>query len=146
MARTRFTPAALTVAVLLLVVAVAVACGGGEPDGPRLQLGHGPFDLGTVTAGETVERTIAFENIGSAPLTVSILKVRPAPDAACGCGVEAFEVRPEAVPPAGSGDLVFSLRVPDGMDAMQDTMYAVLETNEPGKEEVTVEFTMWMEP
>jgi hypothetical protein len=75
---------------------------------------------------------------------VSIVKVRPAPDADCGCGVEGFEVRPEEVPPGGSGELVFTLKAPEGMENTQDKMRVELETNDPSNPQrmLTLIFSM----
>ena len=101
------------------------------PVGARLQMEGRSFDLGDVPATEVVERTISFKNTGIKPLEVSIVKVRPAPDGDCGCGVEGFEVRPRAVSPGGTGELVFLLKVPEGMPAMEDKMIAELATNDP---------------
>ena len=103
------------------------------PDGPRLEMQGRSFDLGDVPATEVVERTIAFRNSGVQPLTVSIVKVRPAPDGDCGCGVEGFEVRPETVAPGEGGELVFFLKVPEGMAAMEDKMIAEIQTNDPAR-------------
>ncbi len=104
-----------------------------DPDGAVLELGGESFDLGDVPADETVERVVPFTNPGGKPLSVEVVKVRPAPDAACGCGVEGYEVRPGDVPPGGSGELVFKLRVPSGMADMEDVMIAELRTNDPAR-------------
>ena len=112
--------------------------------GPRLTIEGRYFDLGDVPADEIVEREIAFTNSGEEPLDVSIVKVRPAPDAACGCGVESFEVRPETVLPGQSGELVFMLRVPEGMPEMEDRMLAELKTNDPEKPSLTISLTFRM--
>jgi len=74
---------------------------------PRFSLDGTSFDLGEVPADTIVERTVEFQNSGQEPLTVSVVKVRPAPDAACGCGVEGFQVRPATVAPGGAGQIVF---------------------------------------
>ncbi len=105
----------------------------GPPSGPRLEIQGKSFDLGDVPATEVVERAIAFRNIGVEPLTVSIVKVRPAPDGTCGCGVERFEVRPVTVGPGAAGELVFFLKVPEGMAAMEDKMVAEIKTNDPAR-------------
>ena len=106
--------------------------------GAQLALAGDTFDLGNVPADRAVERTIDFQNTGSSPLVVSIAKVRPAPDAACGCGVEGYEVRPQSVPPSGRGQLVFMLRVPEGMPDMEDVMVAQLSTNDPQRADVNI--------
>ncbi|HET9476810.1 MAG TPA: hypothetical protein VFP63_04905 [Dehalococcoidia bacterium] len=108
------------------------------PTGARLELNGNSFDLGEVPPTEVVERKIDFSNTGVAPLEVSIVKVRPAPDGDCGCGVEGFEVRPESVRPGGAGELVFLLKVPDGMEAMEDKMIAELATNDPDRESLKI--------
>lgn len=100
---------------------------------PRIALNGSSFDLGEVPADRIVERSVEFRNSGKEPLSVSIVKVRPAPDAACGCGVEGFEVRPETVAPGGAGLLIFQLKVPEGMPDMEDKMVAELQTNDPAK-------------
>ena len=99
--------------------------------GARLELLEGTIDLGDVPADRTVERVVSFTNTGNEPLEVEVVKVRPAPDAACGCGVEGYEVRPGVVPAGGTGELVFELRVPDNMPDMEDVMVAELRTNDP---------------
>lgn len=101
------------------------------PSGPRLEITGRAFDLGDVPPSEIVERTISFRNSGVKPLSVTIVKVRPAPNGECGCGVEGFEVRPETVGPGEAGELVFYLKVPDGMAAMEDKMLAEIQTNDP---------------
>ena len=130
--------------------AVAGACGGGggPPAGPRLVFDDDEFDLGLIGWEEAVERTVRFRNEGLEPLTVSIVKVRAAPDAACGCGVERSEVRPAAVPPGETGDLVFTLRAPESMkkvmEEMRDRMLVELQSNDPANPQrtITVIFTM----
>ncbi|MDP2673858.1 MAG: DUF1573 domain-containing protein [Dehalococcoidia bacterium] len=125
--------------VLVLVLIAAGACGGHQaPPGARLAIDGDSFDLGRVATGQSVRRTIEFRNTGVAPLEVSIVKVRPAPDAECGCGVESFEVAPKAVPPGDSGEMVFQLKVPEGMEGMTDTMLAQLESNDPTKPKLTI--------
>lgn len=96
------------------------------------------FYLGAVPVGETVERSVEFTNAGDEPLRVSIVKVRPAPDADCGCGVEGFEVRPAVVPPGEKGRLIFTLRAPSGMEDTRDRMRVVLESNDPARPQRTV--------
>lgn len=114
------------------------------PSGPQLALAGVSFDLGQVPSDQTVERTIAFQNSGVAPLTVSIVKVRPAPNAACGCGVEGFGVTPGSVVPNGDGQLRFSLRVPAGMPDMQDVMAVDLQTNDPNRPQFQIFITFTM--
>ena len=110
---------------LVAVALIAGACGGQHaPPGARLAIDGDSFDLGSIATGQSVRRSIEFRNTGVAPLEVSIVKVRPAPNAECGCGVESFEVAPAAVPPGDRGELVFQLKVPDGMEGMTDTMLA----------------------
>ena len=136
-----------------LVVALAAACGGGgaPSGGARLGLDGDEFELGVIGWDESVERTIHFRNDGQEPLAVSIVKVRPAPDAACGCGVERSEVRPTAVPAGGMGELVFTLRAPESMRVMgqmRDKMLVELESNDPAtrKRTITLIFDMGMQP
>jgi len=130
---------AALIAAMALAVALAAACGDGGPaGGPRLSLDGDSFDLGEIAIGETVERSVDFVNGGDAPLEVSIVKVRPAPDAACGCGVEGFRVEPASVPAGGSGRLLFDLKVPEGMESMTDKMLAQLESNDPAKPDLTI--------
>jgi hypothetical protein len=112
--------------------------------GPQLVLAGGSFDLGQVPSEQTVERTVAFQNSGVAPLRVSIVKVRPAPNAACGCGVESFGVTPGSVVPKGDGQLRFSLRVPAGMPDMQDVMAVDLQTNDPDRLQLQILITFTM--
>ena len=84
---------AITIVALIagLALLALAACGGGNQNqpaaGPRLGLAGDEFDLGDIGWNQSVERTVGFQNDGQEPLTVSIVKVRPAPDAACGCGV-----------------------------------------------------------
>jgi hypothetical protein len=137
----------VAVAVLVALAAISAACvthGDSVNAGPGLALDGDSFDLGEVPPDQTVERTIAFANDGQEPLEVSIVKVRAAPDAACGCGVEGFEVRPGTVAPGGSGELVFRLRVPEGMADMQDTMLAELQTNDPDNARPTIRLVFRM--
>ncbi len=140
----------LLTAVLALaaLVALAASCGGegGEPTGARLTMDGDSFDVGAITIGETVERTVEFRNEGQEPLTVSIVKVRPAPDADCGCGVEGFEVRPQTVLPGGTGELVFTLRAPEGMENTQDKMRVELESNDSSSPQHTITLIFNMAP
>jgi hypothetical protein len=105
---------------------------------PRIALNGSSFDLGEVPADRIVERLVEFQNSGEEPLTVTIVKVRAAPDAACGCGVEGFEVRPKTVAPGGAGLLAFQLKVPEGMPDMEDKMVAELQTNDPAKPTIKI--------
>jgi hypothetical protein len=100
--------------------------------------------MGDIKVGQIMQRSVEFRNEGDAPLKVSIVKVRPAPDAACGCGVEAYQVRPATVQPGVRGELVFTLKVPEGMESMQDKMLVELESNDPAQasETITVVFNM----
>ena len=128
-----------------LLVLIAAACGGDEaPAGARLAIDGNAFDLGSIETGQSVRRSIGFRNTGVAPLEVSIVKVRPAPNAECGCGVESFKVEPAAVPPGDSGEMVFELKSPEGMEGMTDTMLAQLESNDPTKPSLTIELTFEM--
>ena len=130
---------ALFLGLVALVAAAAVACGGHQvPPGARLAIDGDSFDLGSVATGQSVRRSIEFRNTGVAPLEVSIVKVRPAPNAECGCGVESFEVAPTAVQPGDSGEMVFRLKVPEGMEGMTDKMLAQLESNDPTKPKLTI--------
>ncbi len=123
------------------------ACSGGGPStAPGLALDAAAFDLGEVPVDQTVERTVAFANDGQEPLKVSIVKVRPAPNAACGCGVEGSEVRPEVVDPGQRGELVFKLRAPEGMPNMQDIMLAELASNDPDQPSLTISLVFQMAP
>lgn len=115
------------------------------PLGPRLQIEGRSFDLGDVPATEVVERTIPFKNTGIKPLEVSIDKVRPAPDGDCGCGVEGFEVRPGTVSPGRTGELVFLLKVPEGMPAMEDKMIAEIRTNDPARPSLKISLVFRMD-
>ena len=132
--------AALAAGLMLgLLVAIGAACGGeSQPPGPHLSLDGDSFDLGEIKAGEAVQRLVEFRNEGDAPLTVAIVKVRPAPETACGCGVEAFSVDEPRVAPGEKGNLVFSLKVPDGTRAMKDVMLVELQTNDPDKSQHTI--------
>ncbi len=132
------TAAALAIGTIGLVFFSSHGSAGKTSPGPQMVLAGDSFDLGEVPADRTVERTVAFQNLGVAPLNVSVAKVRPAPDAACGCGVEGFEVRPETVPPKGEGQIVFKLRVPEGMAEMEDLMVAELRTNDPARADFTI--------
>ncbi len=118
--------------LLALAALLAAACGGAEPaGGPRLVLAGDSFELGDIQVDQIIQRSVEFSNGGDEPLDVSIVKVRPAPDAQCGCGVERYEVRPATVAPGATGELVFTLRVPQGMESMQDKMLAELASNDP---------------
>lgn len=130
--------AALAAGLMLgLLIALAAACSGGSP-GPRLSLDGDSFDLGEIRSGEAAQRLVEFRNEGDAPLTVTIVKVRPAPDTACGCGVEAFSVDEPRVAPGEKGNLVFSLKVPDGTREMKDVMLVDLQTDDPEKSQQTI--------
>ena len=133
---------------LALLALAAGACGGeGEPAaGPRLVMDGDSFEMGDIKVGLIMQRSVQFTNGGDAPLEVSIVKVRPAPDAACGCGVEAYQVRPAAVAPGETGELVFTLKVPEGMESMQDTMLAELESNDPANPSKTITLIFNMSP
>ena len=136
---------AVFLGLVALTATAAAACGGHQaPPGARLAIDGDSFDLGRVTTGESVRRTIEFRNTGVAPLELSIVKVRPAPDAECGCGVESFEVSPVAVPPGESGELVFELKAPEGMEGVTDTMLAQLESNDPTQPKLTIELIFEM--
>ena len=139
----RWPAAGLAATLLALFGVFAAACGSeqGSAPGPRLGLAGDEFDLGDIGWDQSVERTVGFRNDGQEPLTVSILKVRPAPDAACGCGVERSEVRPAAVLPGATGELVFSLRAPESMRVMgymRDKMLVELQSNDPAAPERTI--------
>ena len=128
-------PVALVLSIAVLFVAFPHTesdnnVSSGSAAGARLGLDGDTFDLGNVPGDRTVERTISFTNTGTEPLEVEIVKVRPGPDAACGCGVEGYEVRPSIVPAGGTGRLVFQLRVPQSMADMEDIMIAELRTND----------------
>ena len=133
------------------LLAFVAACGGGSVAGPRLGLAGDEFDLGAIEWEVSVERTVPFQNEGEEPLTVTIAKVRPAPDAACGCGVEGSEVRPATVAPGGTGELVFTLRAPESMRPMgfmRDKMLVELESNDPAARArtITLLFDMGAQP
>lgn len=133
-------------AVLTLSAGAACGGGGGPAGGPRLALDGDAFEVGDIKVGQVVQRSIEFRNEGDAPLKVSIVKVRPAPDAACGCGVEGFQARPGTLEPGGRGELVFKLRVPEGMEKMQDKMLVELESNDPTKPSLTFTLIFNMSP
>ncbi len=135
------------IAFVAVVSLLSACCGGGEPStAPGLSLNAAAFDLGAVPPDQTVERTVPFTNDGQEPLKVSIVKVRPAPNAACGCGVEGSEVRPEVVAPGQRGELVFRLRAPEGMPNMQDIMLAELASNDPDQPSLTISLVFQMAP
>src|SRR3972149_405758 len=107
---------ALFLGLVVRGVAAAAACGGDQaPPGARLAIDGDSFDLGSIRTGQSVQRSIEFRNTGVAPLEVSIVKVRPAPDAECGCGVESFEGAPAAGPPGDRRGRGFQLKAPEGV-------------------------------
>ena len=138
----------LAATLLPAVAALVAACGGGggPAGGPRLALDGDAFEVGDIKVGQVVQRSIEFRNEGDAPLKVSIVKVRPAPDADCGCGVEGFQARPGTLEPGGRGELVFKLRAPEGMEKMQDKMLVELESNDPRKPSLTFTLIFNMSP
>ena len=137
----------VTVAMAGLLFVVAAACGGGQPaSGPRLVMDGDSFEMGDIKVDQVMQRSVEFTNGGDAPLEVSIVKVRPAPDAACGCGVEEYRVRPSTVRPGEKGELVFTLRVPDGMEGMEDRMVVELRSNDPSSPERTITLVFAMSP
>jgi len=140
--------AAMAAAALVALIAMLALANGdeGTAAGPRLALEDDSFDLGEVAVGETVQRSVEFVNEGDAPLEVTIVKVRPAPDATCGCGVEGFRVEPASVPVGGSGRLLFDLNAPEGMERMTDKMLAELESNDPAKPDMTITLIFGMGP
>ncbi len=133
--------------ILVALAVLAVACSGKSepPDGARLALDGDTFDLGLIGLDETVERAVEFRNEGNEPLTVSIVKIRPSPNADCGCGVEGSEVQPEVVEPGASGQLVFRLFVPPGMEGYRDEMFVELASNDPANSERTITIIFQME-
>ena len=139
---------ALVLATAFVLVLGACGGAGDSAAGARLVFGGDEFDLGLIRWDESVERTVPFRNDGAEPLAVSIVKVRAAPDAACGCGVEGTEVRPAEVAPGGKGELVFTLRAPEGMkdvmEEMRDRMLVELASNDPTRPQRTIAviFTM----
>ncbi len=142
---------AITAVVMALLVVLAAACGGDSspPTGPRLALDGDTFDLGMIDLGTSlekpVERAVAFRNEGNEPLTVSIGKIRPGPDADCGCGVAGSEVQPEVVQPGADGQLVFRLYLPMGMEGKRDVMLVELASNDPSSSERTISIIFEME-
>jgi len=84
-------PIALTAIVVASLLALALACGGGEQQvsGPRLLLKGDTFDLGSVAPGE-------------------------------------------------KGNLVFTLKGPEGAKGMKDTMLVDLKTNDPDRPQRTI--------
>lgn len=142
----RVFPLAATLLPAVLALAAACGGGGGPADGPRLALDGDAFEVGDIKVGQVVQRSIEFRNEGDAPLKVSIVKVRPAPDADCGCGVEGFQARPGTLEPGGRGELVFKLRAPEGMERMQDKMLVELESNDPTKPSLTFTLIFNMSP
>ena len=140
--------AVLAGALAVLTLAAGSACGGdsGPAGGPRLALDGDAFEVGDIKVGQVVQRSIEFRNEGDAPLKVSIVKVRPAPDADCGCGVDGFQARPGTLEPGGRGELVFKLRVPEGMERMQDKMLVELASNDPTKPSLTFTLIFNMSP
>jgi hypothetical protein len=138
---------AITAVVMALLVVLAAACGSDSspPTGPRLTLDGDTFDLGMIPLDKTVERAVAFRNEGVEPLTVSIVKVRPGPDADCGCGVEGFEVQPEVVQPGANGQLVFRLYTPPGMEGKRDEMLVELESDDQSDSQRTISIIFEME-
>ena len=138
---------ALVMAVLVAAaIGLFVACGGGGASGPRLALASDSFDLGEVKAGGSVERTIEFRNEGTRPLEVTIADVRSGTKLGCECWVDEFEVRPEVVEPGASGQLVFKLKSPEGMQEMEDTLLADLRVNDPERPLVTISLRFRMAP
>ena len=139
---------ALVLATAFVLVLGACGGAGDSAAGARLVFGGDEFDLGLIRWDESVERTVPFRNDGVEPLAVSIVKVRAAPDAACGCGVEGTEVRPAEVAPGEKGELVFTLRAPEGMkdvmEEMRDRMLVELASNDPTRPQRTIAviFTM----
>ncbi len=134
-------------AVLAVVALLAAACGGGQTvGGPRLVLASDSFELGDIQVDQIIQRSVEFSNGGDAPLDVSIVKVRPAPDAQCGCGVEGYQVRPATVAPGATGELVFTLQVPKGMESMQDKMLAELASNDPSNHTKVITLIFNMSP
>ena len=142
----RVFPLAATLLPAVLALAAACGSGGGPAGGPRLALDGDAFEVGDIKVGQVVQRSIEFRNEGDAPLKVSIVKVRPAPDADCGCGVEGFQARPGTLEPGGRGELVFKLRAPEGMEKMQDKMLVELESNDPRKPSLTFTLIFNMSP
>lgn len=134
-------PAALLAGLALgLIVALAAACGGegGETGGPRLAMKGDSFDLGRVPVGKQWQLTVPFENQGDAPLTVEITSVRPAPRSACGCGIQDFSVDRPEVPPGEEGNLMFTLKAPEGASGAEDVMLVELQTNDPKRPQRTI--------
>ena len=133
-------PITLTAIVVASFLALAAACGGGEQQvsGPRLLLKGDTFDLGSVAPGQERPVAVPFENGGTAPLSVEITSVRPAPRSPCGCGVQDFSVDRPQVAPGEKGNLVFTLKGPEGAKGMEDTMLVDLQTNEPDRPERTI--------
>ena len=134
--------------LLAAAIALFVACGGGgeTASGPRLALDGDSFDLGVVKAGGSIQRTIDFRNEGTEPLEVTIADVRSATKLGCECWVDEFEVRPEIVEPGASGQLVFKLKSPEGMQEMEDTLLADLKVNDPERPLLTISLRFRMAP
>ena len=144
----RFPTASVISVVLAAAIGLYAACGGGgeTAGGPRLALDGDSFNLGDVKAGASIERTVEIRNEGTQPLAVTIADVRSATKLGCECWVDDFEVRPEVVEPGGSGQLVFRLKSPEGMQEMDDTVLADLNVNDPERPLVTISLRFRMTP
>jgi hypothetical protein len=55
-------------------------------------------------------------------------------------------VRPEVVEPGATGQLVFKLKSPEGMQEMEDTLLADLKVNDPERPLVTISLRFRMAP
>ncbi len=120
----------------------ALACGEAKPQliagpGPRLVMQEETIDLGSIPEGQKTEARVPFRNGGDAPLRVEITALRPAPTAVCACSIQSFAVEPTEVPPGGSGEIVFVINPPEGMQGLNEDTLVDLRTNDPEKQQYT---------
>ena len=102
----------------------APAVGDPAPETPEIRFDKPHHDFGEMEAGEEVEHTFTFKNIGGALLTVK--KVRTS------CGCTAALISDEEIPPGGTGEIKATFRTKGFQGDVKKSL--TVESNDPENE------------